>query len=366
MVLTGILLALGACAQADADGQESLILERFRDLPAEEQERVSAAVWAAVLAQDHPGCRAAARLALHPRVAEAPRLDPDLARAFAAEEYAPALKLKTKVWQPEDAPWRSLHRSFFGQQKTPPRPPGRWSWDPGRDALVRPSQPPAPEAEVQAALRGQWPPDGRYQAWALGALDAQPELNPVGDYFEHAYRNREGGVYAGIRLWDVWDSGRTFEVSDVEAVAWLRTLGGDSRTVSPIPGERHAQIYGRIKASFAAWREHWSLRQALAARMLAPGERPEAIFAGAAATLDEAWLQCEHDPDRMNALLAAHPSRDEFLQAVAAESARLRALPEPPAVWTEGAAARAGLSAAIAAAALEAVRDEGLLGLRGR
>ncbi len=365
-MLTGLLLALAACAQSAAESQESLILERFRDLPAEEQERVTAAVWAAICAQDHPGCRAAAQLSLHPRVAAAPRLEPDPARAYAADEYAPALKLKTKVWQPDEGPWRTLHRSFFGQRKTPPPPPGRWRWDPGRDALIRPAQPSAPEEDLLAALRGQWPPDGRVQAWALGALDAHPDRNPVADYFEHAYRNREGGIYSGIRLWDVWDSGRTFEVSDVEAIAWLRTIGQDGATVSPIPAARHPQIYARIKASFAEWRDYWTLRQALAVRMLAPWEHPDALFAGATATLDEAWLQCEHDPERMNALLAAHPGRDAFFQAVAAESARLRALPEAPAAWSAGAAARSGLSARIAEAALQAVREEGLLGLRGR
>lgn len=365
-MIADLLVALAACTQDAAGEQESRILERFRDLPAEDQDRVAAAIWAAVLAQDHPGCRAAAALAAQTRAAKAPILEPEPARAYAPAEFAPALGLKTKVWQPADSAWRSLHRSFFGSSKIPPPPAGLWSWDPGRDALIRPQQTPGRDQEVQAALQGAWPPDGRMRAWALGALDAQPELNPVADYFEHAYRNREGGVYAGIRLWDVWDSGRTFEVSDVEAIAWLRSVGGDAATVSPIPASRHLQIYARIKESFAAWREHWALRQALAARMISPWTQPEALYVGATDALDTAWVLCEHDPDRMNALLAAHPGRDAFLQAVAAEAARVRGLPEAPASWTAGWEARASLSAAISAAAMATLREEGLLGFRGR
>jgi hypothetical protein len=362
-VLTGILLALASFAQAPANAQETRILERFRDLPAEEQSRITGAIWAAALALEHPCSRSAARLAQHPRVSSAPTLDPDLGRAFAAAEFAPALGLKTKTWQPSDNTWRLLHRSFFGQRRPPPPAADLWAWDPGRDSLIRPGQPPTPELEVLAALRGTWFPDARLRAWALGALDAQAELNPVADYFEHAYRNRDGGVYAGIRLWDVWDSGRTFEISDVEAIAWLRAIGGDSSTVSPIPGTRHLEIYARIKDSFAGWREHWTLRQALAARMLAPWERPDPLFAGAADALDAAWVLCEHDPERMNAWLAAHPSRDAFLASIAAESARLRQLPETPASWTAGWEARASLQSTLADSALTILRDEGLLGI---
>lgn len=365
-MLTGILVALASNLQAAAEGQETRILERFRDLAAEDQSRVTAAIWATALSQEHLGCQAAARLAQNPRVTEAPILGPEPARAFEAAEFAPALGLKTKVWKPADNTWRLLHRSFFGQRKSPPLPVEQWSWDPGRDALVPPQQPPGLDQEVLAALHGHWAPDEHLRAWALGALDAQPDLNPVADYFEHAYRNREGGVYSGIRLWDVWDSGRTFEVSDVEAIAWLRNVGGDSATVSPIPAASHPQIYARIKESFAGWREHWALRQALAARMLSPWTQPDAIFAGAVATLDAAWVLCEHDPERMNVRLAANPSREAFLQAVATEAAQIRALPEPPSSWTAGWEARASLAAVIAEAALTTLREEGLLGLHSR
>lgn len=365
-MLTGILLAFASLPQVPASAQETRILERFRDLPPEEQSRITEALWTAAMALEHHVCQAATHLAGQARGGKAPILDPEPGRAFPAAEFAPALGLKTKVWQPSDNAWRMLHRSFFGQRRPPPAAPDLWAWAPGRDALVRPAQPPGLDAEVLAAMRGTWQPDARLRAWALGALDTDEALNPVADYFEHAYRNRDGGVYAGIRLWDVWDSGRTFEISDVEAIAWLRAVGGDTTTVSPIPGERHLEIYARIKVSFAGWRDHWSLRQALAARMLAPWERPDPLFAGAADMLDAAWVLCEHDSERMNAWLAAHPGRDAFLQAVAAESARVRALPEPPATWTAGWAARANLQAALAESAMTIVRDEGLTGLHSR
>ncbi len=357
------LLAAVAPPQSEPDPRESRLLGRLADLPAAEQERIAAALAARQLAWEHPLCRAAAALQEAPRLQAARRLAPEPARAFDATEYAPALRLRTVVWQPQDPAWKSIHRSLLGRRTPPPPPPERWAWDPGRDALIEPAAAIAPDQGILAGFRGGWPPDGRVTAWALGALDELPELNPVADYFEHAYRNRGGGIYAGIRLWDVWDCGREFEVSDVEAIAWLRTIGGDTSTVSPIPGARHSEIYARIKASFAAWRVPWSLRQALAARMLQPWQAPEPLFAGATELLDTAWVLCEHDPARMNALLAAHPGRDAFLAAVRAEAERVRALPEAPAAWSRGWEARASLAAALADAAAEVLREEGLLGL---
>ncbi len=360
------LLAAAWALQPGFQNGEIRILERFSALPAQEQVRLCADLESWILGQDHPLCRAARNLARSPTVAAAPRLAADPARAFDAEQFAPALGLKTVVWQAGDAPWRSLHRSYFGNRQPPPPPPDRWAWDPGRDALVAPLTPAGREQDLLAAMRGAWPPDRRQEVWALGALDTDRSRNPVADYFEHCYRNREGGVYAGIRLADTWDCGKTFEVSDVEAIAWLRTVAGDTTTVSPIPASRHDEIYRRIEDSFAAWREHWSLRRALAVRMLAPWQMPDSLFVGAVELLDTAWVLCDHDPARMNERLARDPGRDAFLVAVAADASAVRALELPPPAWTEGWAARESLAETLRAAAEEFLHDEGLLGLGTR
>lgn len=356
------LLLACACGFQDGLGRaETRALERLATLPAAEQARIAEGVFAAVTAAEHPLLRAAAALQQHPRVTAAQRVPYDPTRSFDPGEHAPALGLKTKVFGPDSAAWKSVHRRLLGGRSPPPWPAERLRWDPGRDALILPAAPPAPAAILTALLLGAWPPDDRVACTALAALDDEPARNPVADYFEHAYRNRDGGVYAGIRLADVWDCGREFEVSDVEAIAWLRQVGGGTTLKSPIPGSKHREIYRRIEDSFVAWREHWSLREALARRMLEPWIDPEPMWRGARDDLDRAWILCAHDPARMSARMSAHPDRAEFLAAVRAEF--FAGDEAAMAAREELAAARTGLSAAIAAAAREALRDEGLLGL---
>lgn len=356
-----LLLALAFPAQDGLGAADSRALERLAELPDEERGRIADAVFDAVLACGHPLAAAAQALRDHPRTAAAPRLPPDPARAYDPQEYAPALKLRTRVFQADDAAWKSVHRRLLGGRTPPPWPAERMRWDPGRDALIVPATPPAPAATVSALLAGCWPPDGRVACWAEAALDEDSGRNPAADYFEHAYRNRDGGVYAGIRLADVWDCGREFEVSDVEAIAWLRLVGGGTALVSPIPGAQHREIYRRIEASWVDWRAYWSLREALASRMLEPWTDPDPMWRGARDLLDEAWSLRAHDAGQMNAWLRAAPERASFLAAVRAESAA--AADEAELARRDAArAARASLAAAIRDAARDALRAEGLYG----
>lgn len=357
-----LLLGFAALVQAELGRPETRALERLAELSEAEQTRVGDAVYRAVLSAEHPLLRAAASLHGHPRLLAAPRLAPEPGRAFAAEEFAPALALKTKVFEPESAAWKSVHKRLLGGRTPPPWPAERMRWDPGRDALIQPARALSPAELVSALLLGRWPADERVVCAALAALDDEPERNPAADYFEHAYRNRSGGVYSGIRLADVWDCGREFEVSDVEAIAWLRQVGGGTELVSPIPGSKHREIYQRIEISYLDWREHWSLREALARRMLAPWTDPEPLWRGARDALDQAWILAGHDPERMSARLRAHSDRVAFLASVRAEQEAVTDAAEL-ARRAAAAEARASLSAAIGAAARAALREEGLLGL---
>lgn len=368
--LAALPLALLLCALlARQDGlgrAETRALERFSDLPAEEQERVAEAAFEAALAAEHPVARAVAALREHPRVRQAPLLPPEPARAFDPEEFAPALQLKTKVFEADSAAWKSVHRRLLGGRIPPPWPAGRMRWDPGRDALLLPAAPPPPEATLRALLAGAWPPDDRVGCWALAALDDDPSRDAAADYFEHAYRNRGGGVYAGIRLADVWDCGREFEVSDVEAIAWLRRVGGGTDLVSPIPGSEHRKIYGRIEESFVSWRAYWSLREALAQRMAQPWAEADPQWRGAQQALDRAWILCDHDPERMAARLRLHPERPAFLGAANAEYETEPEDVDEKIARSVAGDARLTLADEIRAAALATLRAEGLLGLGAR
>ncbi len=364
-ILLALFTAASTPVSATADGgapvqdpapQDSVVqrlLPRFRSLPPEEQDRVVARAYQAALALDHPLARAAA--ALESGADALPVLDADPARSYAAEVYAPALKLKTSVIPPTTSRWKRAHKRFFPRFPLPDRA-GSWQWDHGRNALIRPETALSAEQRLLALLAGNWPEPGRLAALAEARFDDQPELDPVADYFGHHYRDRDGRVYAGMRLGDVWGSGQEIEVSDVEAIAYLRLIAKENRLQSPIPGRLHDRIYQRISASFEAWREHHQLRRALALRLCREGTELPLAYRGLSERVDQAWVELGHDPARAAALLAQSGDRPSFFAALSALPADQKAAPEE----------RAGLGPWLRQAAVDVCREEGLLGLGRR
>lgn len=335
-------------------------LRRFDTLPEEEQELVLEEMRAAVLARTQPVLQAAATVLAHPRVQGAESLEYDPERAFSAKEYAPALKLKTSILKEDHPSWKQICRDYLRGRK--PEAPTTWSWDAGRDALLRPTATPTLRGQAEALLRGSWPADARLAACAAGALDEEEEHNARADYFAHHYRDRTGRVFRGISLEAMWGSGRQLEVSDVEAVAWLRTVEGREDVVSPIPKSLHDPIYKRISAGFGAFRDEEVLREALALRLVDPQGALPTRLAAMGDLIDRGWVALRHDPARMAALLEKCADRRELFAALyAADQADLgdESAAEERARHL---AARAGFAADVSAAAFDAARAAGLLG----
>ncbi|RMH01150.1 MAG: hypothetical protein D6702_12185 [Planctomycetota bacterium] len=345
--------ALSAQVSAVADPVRERALRRFRDLADEDRQRLLDRAYELALSVPHPLARAAAGLE-----AAAGRLsvaDPDPARAFAPERYAPALHLRTRVQEPGDPVWEQTARALFAGR----RPPDRdriWEWDPGRRLLLRPRRPAQPEQRLARMFAGDWPDPSRLTALAEAALQGDSPADPVADYFRHHYRDREGRVFAGIRLVDAWNSGRKIEVSDVEAVAFLRLIQDRGDVRSPIPARLHDPIYRRIAAAYAAWREAAELRRALAVRLCSDREPPRPVYSALSEAIDSAWVRLGHDPARASALLARHPDRRSFFAAI-------QDLPEEEIAPPED---RAGLAGFLRWAVEEACREEGLLRLGRR
>jgi len=350
----------GTSASAPEDPRIARVLERLAQLPQPEQEAVAERVRQAILAGEHPLLAAAAALEAQVAGQEIPILEPDPARAYDATEYAPALKLRSRVLPPRSTWWRRLQRRLFGRQ-APELTGARWRYEPGRNALLRPQSGPAAGERIRAWLEGRWAEADRLQALAEAILDDAPELDAAADYFAHHYRDREGRIYSGLRLYDVWGSGQEFGISDVEAIAWLRLVAGEKGPRSPIPPRLHEGIYARIRDSFRAYRDWRELRRALAARMLDPAGEPPPTYRGIIKELDEAWALVGHDPARLRELLADTRDRRSFFQAVktARRSADARALQAALEL-------RRSLPGAIAAAAWQAIGNEGLAGVGRR
>jgi len=340
--------------------QDQNIMRRFDGLPEEEQQRIAEELQQQVLELDHPLCAAARSLLNDRRLSGLEELQKGELQVYACDEYAPKLKLPTKLLEPSSKTWQEFFRRTFrsgiiDRSKL-------WDWDYGRNLPLKPSLQP-PRGVVLDLLSGRWPLQGKLAAFAEGALDRDGKLDAAADYFSHAYRDRAGRVYQGIPLYEVWNAQTTFGISDVESIAFMRLVAKNDRYVSPIPEALHDGIYTQIETQFEAYRDYRSLHHALAQRLVSPDGVLPVQLGGIAGTIDMAWVLMEHKPRRMAMLLERNPTRQLFLAAVAKEMPAVGKENEL-AYWAAHAEARNTLAGLLRSTALDFLRDEGLLGFR--
>lgn len=345
-----------------ADSQEANIMRRFDDLPVEEQERIAKEIVEQMLAKEHPMCEHARKL-LDDRRLRNVSMSPQTAfPLFDADEFAPALELKTKKLTTKSKKHKSLRERYLPHGLVSYA--ASWSWDYGSNSLRTPTAA-KPRDVVLSMLYGRWPSHGRLAAYAEGALDRDKDFDITADYFDHTYRDRDGNVYTGIRLFEMWNSQLEFGISDVEAIAFLQRVDDNDNFVSPIPAKNHRGIYKRIKQQFERYREYHDLREVLARRYLDPAGPVPRIYEEVIPELDAAWVLMGHSTRRMASFLDQNPTRKAFLAAVAKRK------PKPGQEPTEGpgfehAQARATLPGVIREHALDFLYEEGLLGFHRR
>ncbi|MCH2111361.1 MAG: hypothetical protein MK213_00765, partial [Planctomycetes bacterium] len=340
-------------AQVSATVQDS-IFERFDEFPEAAQKLVVQRAYEAALACGHPLAIAAQKLEEEAKKQISEARDYEPKRALDAQKWAPALKLTTTYIPRKDKRWKAKEVELFGTFKVPQRRQ-QWMWDAGRDFLMKPLDPLNPKEQIQRLLNGQWPQPGRLEALLMRQFDTDSTKNHSANYFSHHYRDREGLVFTEMRLDDVWGTGRVLEVSDVEGVAWARIIGNHKTLKSPIPKRAQSPLYQKIAECFEEWREYESLRLALAARHVNPTGVPPLRYSTTLEKLDRAWAAVAHQPEIMLTLLEHNDTRASFFSRLQAFQ---KAHPEQE--------QRHGLSEAISAATLQALKDEGLLGVGRR
>ena len=314
-----------------------------------------------VFESEHPKVRAFAALR---KTENGPKVlkKADLLR-FDANQYAPKLKLRTKLVKRSERNWKRLaERSGIDPEF---RPELFWRWSSGRQALL-PAEREAlkPRARIEALLLGQLPEIDHWIARLEAELDHDSVLQEAALYFEHDYRDRDGNFYEGLRLADLWATQREFGISDVEAVAYMREFLDDDSIKSPIPDRLHNGIYALIRDQYAELRESEQLRRALAASFFDARPHVPLILRSVAPRLDLAWALVGDDPVRMAAWLKEHPSRKAFLGSV---EKRIADWQRETKLSEDELRARSGpWQAQLAARAREAMRREGLFGIRGR
>ncbi len=281
---------------------------------------------------------------------------------YDASEFAPALRLRTRLSKPSQSRWKSFAKKY-SNPLAPPRDDKKWTWSFGEKGLVAPKKSASAEEQVKHMWHGNWPQADRLQAEVLAYLDDEKAMQQVADYFEHSYRDRDGRVYVGFTLEQVWASGIKFGVSDVETIAFLRLILDEHKIQSPIRTSMHDGLYSLIEDSFADYRDYKQLREALAARFLNPNGEVPPILAIATPQFDLAWALCDYQLPEMRKLLKKNPRRKQFLAAV-------EKLKESGSVSKEELQQRLELQrtfpAAIASAAYLGLKREGLMGLHRR
>lgn len=351
----------GAAQAAQDDPQLTRAWERWDQFEEVDHREMAAAIEAYVFDAEHPKLRALATLRQAKNSPKTLR-ERDLP-AFDPKEYAPALKLRTKSVSRKKSSWKRFVQKYgIDPDRLPEQ---HWAWSSGRQVLLAPEgKRPNSRTRIEAMLRGEFPEPEYWLARLEAELDFDPLIQEAAAYFEHNYRDRDGNLYEGIRLADLWASQREFGISDVEAVAFLRTILGDQSIRSPIPGRLHNGIYALIREQYEEVREAEQLRQALVGSFLGIEDAVPVVLRGVTPRLDLAWAVVGDDPTRMRAWLKESPTRMAFLGSVEKRIAAHLAAHE---ISEQELATRPGtLAAHLAARAREGMRREGLMGLRRR
>ena len=247
---------------------------------------------------------------------------------YSASEHAPGDPIPRYQLASDSARVRAARQAFF------PEPDPReeivvygYAW--GTAQVLRLRQELSDEEQFTNAANGYAPGLDLARARALKALDGG-HLRALQVAFEHAYTDREGGVYPGISLYQAWRSRKQMEMPDVDNLGIYHDLTGDwSSYVAPIDGSLHAELYGIIESFFQRILSYRELRVALA-QCLLEGEPLNGQFSGPRTNLHAFWAELGADPERARAVLPGETGAAEWL------ALRLERDRADPKLWEAG------------------------------
>lgn len=345
--------------EPDQKSELDKVLDRLKQFDKEEQTAMVESATETMLAQSHLLFERMSEARKELQKKPAKKLREFAPKHYEASEFAPALRLRTRKYKPTQSRWKSFAKKY-SNPLAPPPDPSLWQWSFGEQGLVAPEKEASAADQVRAMWHGKWPQSDQLQAQVLAYLDHDSSMQALAHYFEHSYRDRDGRIYLGFTLEQVWASGLKFGVSDVETIAFLRLILDDHKVQSPIKASMHDGLYSLIEDSFGEFRDYKQLRLALAARFLNPSGEVPPILQATVNQFDIAWALCDFQLPEMRKLLNKYPRRKAFLGAVeklkqsgevSAEELQLRL------DWFHS------FPAAIAQAAYLGLKREGLMGL---
>ncbi len=229
------------------------------------------------------------------------------------KKHAPRLAIRRRWLNPDDRLVRDVHRTVFGV-RDPRALIESYAYDWGRRKIVRTGDPNDVETLFANATNGYPPGLDLAVAIVEQALD-DGSLQKHNAAFDHVYTDRDGGVYPGTTLYDVWSSDLLLEMPDIDALGIMHDVFNDWDTwVSPIAPEQHGRLYGLLERQYKQVRAFRTLREELA-RLLFVGELPTSKFVKSRTNLHALWA---HEKERQTALAKSLPpgtDNDIWLQA---------------------------------------------------
>lgn len=297
-----------AAAASQPPGADELIAG-FAALDADRQSRVLAAIERRL--QLHPDPTIQRIVSLQRGLAAYPAMSPE--QYFPPQQYAPPAPARTLV-----ARGAPRHRPVAASFPPPPFLDDLvcgvvFDWTTGKAARL-PQQPDTAQRFANLA-HGYLPGSDQAVAQVLEALAGPP--SPRTRFFEHLYADRDGHVFAGVRLYDAWYSGRLVEVPDVEAIAFARELLHTQAFVSPISADRRRErLYQKIQDAALQERKYRTLRQAAAATFVAAAPPIDPAYASLVDRFHYLWPTVGHDLQAMAKLIAESGDRDQLLESV--------------------------------------------------
>lgn len=235
---------------------------------------------------------------------------------FDPKTYAPALPIARKLL-PEDSPKCPEAQAKFLRMKNLYDLEGVYRYSIGYNKIWRLNAQASPKTRIENYLKGYPPGAEKAREILLSLLDENKGYDEQAKYFEHAYSDRDGFVYPGIVLYDVWNSGMEIEMPDIDAIPFARHILKDNSFKSPIPaGAARTSLYQKIGDNFQKYRRYRELREAIAGYYLAYAPPASPFVEPMKDRFHFLIAQQEGDPMQMQKFLQEHPRREDFIEAV--------------------------------------------------
>jgi hypothetical protein len=245
-----------------------------------------------------------------PELAPPPVYDPEVHAPGAAARHRLDERSPTVV---------ALRKRMLGKDVASERSPS-FVYDHGSGELRRAPDFDAPERIFLDGLAGLAPDLDLALALVTRALDDASQRKVLGA-LAHAYTSREGEVYPGLTLYDALSSREEIEMPDVDCLGVIHDVFDDWTTwTAPVPQNRHAALYDRIKDLFVDARVHRSVRAALAMVFLHGDAQLEPRMRPHLARFHALWASLDNDP---NALGARLPEAAAWRDWISEEGRRL-------------------------------------------